>query len=104
MTSRLNDLLAPLRLGAFHCGVEVLGDEWFFAWGETDLSGVVWNEPRQHQVHIYRQTVNMGESELSEGEIHDVIRDAMDNWIANGYHPITRNCVTFAEELTNAFR
>jgi len=99
-TGRLNTaFLRDANLGAFHCGVQVLGEELFFAWGETDSTGIVWTEPRSHQVHVYRESISMGESPLSEPEIREVIANAMDAWPANSYHPITRNCVTFAEEL-----
>lgn len=105
VTARLNEaVLRSLNLGAFHCGVEVLGDEWFFAWGESDLTGITWNEPRLHQVHIYRESMFMGESPLCEAEIRDVLACAMDNWPASSYHPIQRNCITFAEELVGLLR
>eukprot|EP00927_Polykrikos_kofoidii_P001363 TRINITY_DN10498_c0_g1_i1.p1 TRINITY_DN10498_c0_g1~~TRINITY_DN10498_c0_g1_i1.p1 ORF type:complete len:278 (-),score=49.48 TRINITY_DN10498_c0_g1_i1:76-909(-) len=100
VTSRLNDMwLRSANLGAFHCGVEVLGEEWFFAWGETDQSGVIWTRPRNHSVHIYSQSIRMGTSPLSESEIKLVLYNASLQWRANTYHPINRNCVTFAEAL-----
>jgi len=105
IAARLNEaVLKSLNLGVFHCGVEVLGDEWFFAWGETDVTGIIWNEPRSHHVHVYRESVCMGETPLSEAEIRGVIAHAMDSWPANSYHPLTRNCVSFAEELVGSLR
>uniref|UniRef100_A0A7S0BCF3 PPPDE domain-containing protein n=1 Tax=Pyrodinium bahamense TaxID=73915 RepID=A0A7S0BCF3_9DINO len=100
VTARINDgFLRALNMGAFHCGVEVLGDEWFFAWGETEDTGITWNKPRLHQVHVYKESVYMGESTLSEVEIRRVLAAAMENWPGNSYHPLTRNCISFAEEL-----
>lgn len=105
LTGRLNEfVLRGVNLGAFHCGIEVLGDEWSFqgfhdAWDDPSLSGVVRNEPRLHTSYIYRETISLGESELSEEEIDNVIDDMMDAWAANGYHLVARNCVTFAEEF-----
>mmetsp|Transcript_10162 Transcript_10162/g.22076 ORF Transcript_10162/g.22076 Transcript_10162/m.22076 type:complete len:206 (+) Transcript_10162:71-688(+) len=101
---RWSPCLVKVNLGAFHCGVEVLDDEWFFAWGEGEYSGVVWNEPKCHQVHIFRETVCMGESPLSQGEIRMVVTQFMDTWIASSYHPVSKNCVNFAEELLLALR
>mmetsp|Transcript_52638 Transcript_52638/g.150709 ORF Transcript_52638/g.150709 Transcript_52638/m.150709 type:complete len:226 (-) Transcript_52638:40-717(-) len=103
-TRRLSGALMAVNLGAFHVGVEVLGDEWFFAWGDTDFSGVLWNEPKSHQVHIFRESLCMGESTLTEDEVRRVMNEFMDSWLCNSYHPITRNCVTFAEELVGALR
>mmetsp|Transcript_27960 Transcript_27960/g.64528 ORF Transcript_27960/g.64528 Transcript_27960/m.64528 type:complete len:300 (+) Transcript_27960:56-955(+) len=104
VTARLNESLKNYNLGAFHCGVEVLADEWFFAWGDSDQSGVVWNFPKGHQVHIYRESVFMGESPLNADAINEVLLDVMSAWPGNSYHPITRNCVTFAEELVLALK
>jgi len=36
-------VLRSANLGAFHCGVEVLGDEWFFAYHDSPRCGVEWN-------------------------------------------------------------
>lgn len=103
ITAKLNEtFLRSINLGAFHCGVEVCGEEWFYAWGETDECGVHCNQPQCHRVHIYRESVCMGHSPLSFDEIHRVISDAHDKWRANDYHPITKNCVSFAEELIEA--
>eukprot|EP00928_Gymnodinium_smaydae_P072183 TRINITY_DN55595_c0_g1_i1.p1 TRINITY_DN55595_c0_g1~~TRINITY_DN55595_c0_g1_i1.p1 ORF type:complete len:249 (-),score=54.73 TRINITY_DN55595_c0_g1_i1:26-772(-) len=101
MTKTLNEfVLKQANLGAFHCGVEVLDYEWFFAWGDSDEPGIVFHSPRAHEVHIYRESVCMGETPFSEREIDKVICDLMDAWPSNSYHPISRNCITFAEEFT----
>lgn len=100
VTARLNDaVLRSAGMGAFHCGVEVLCDEWFFAWGETDCSGVLCNEPKNHQVHVYKESLSMGDSPLTEDEVKTVIGEAMDDWPANTYHPVSRSCVNFAQDF-----
>lgn len=99
-TAKLNDYaLRPLGVGAFHCGVEVLLDEWFFACGDSSFSGVLCNEPKGHQVHVYKESICMGASPLTEDGVKTVLGEAMDDWPANSYHPIHRNCINFAEEL-----
>lgn len=105
VVAHMNELfLQSLNLGAFHCGVEVLDREWFASWGLSDRTGVIWHRPKMHSVHIYKESLFMGESPLSEDEIKVVLCDAMDDWPENSYHPISRNCVTFAEELLFALR
>jgi len=100
VTARLNQsILRDWNLAAFHCGVEVCGEEWFFAWGESNRSGIMWNEPRGHQIHIYHDSVLMGETPFSDEEIRQLLVRIRQRWPANSYHPITRNCVTFAEEF-----
>jgi hypothetical protein len=61
MAARMNELfLRSMSLGAYHCGVEVLDREWFASFGRTDRSGVVWHDPKQHSIHIYKESLAMG--------------------------------------------
>jgi len=104
-TGFLNDwLLRPMNSGLFHCGVEVLGTEWFFAWGATSYSGVHCNSPRMHSVHVYKESVCMGTSALSSSKIESALATLQDTWPECSYHPIEKNCVTFAEAMVAALR
>jgi len=110
VTGRLNEfVLRGANLGAFHCGIEVLGDEWSFqgfhdAWDDPTLSGVVRNEPRLHPAYIYRESLFMGVSPLDKHSIDYVLDSMMEEWPANMYHIVSRNCVTFAEEFAKALQ
>jgi len=110
VTGRLNEfILRGANLGAFHCGVEVLDDEWSYqgfndAWDDDTLSGVVRHDPRMHPAYIYKESVYMGECPLVQDEIDDLIDTMMASWPANAYHFLTRNCVSFAKELISALR
>merc|ERR1711957_1071873 len=73
--------------------------EFFFSWGETDTTGNHRSEPRTHLVHSYRETINMGHCRLEEMQIHHAIGELVRAWPESSYHPITRNCVTFAEAM-----
>merc|ERR1719416_208386 len=70
LSGQLNEyVLRGVNLGAFHCGVEVLGEEWSFqgfhdAWDDPTLTGMVRNDPRQHPEFIYRESINMGKTEI----------------------------------------
>jgi hypothetical protein len=103
--AKLNDYaLRPAGLGAFHCGVEILGSEWFFAWGDGEEAGsndqgVIRIEPKTHQVHIYKESIDMGLSPLTEEEVTAAINSSMVSWPASSYHIVNRNCVHFAEDL-----
>eukprot|EP00439_Symbiodinium_sp_Y106_P054265 s656_g7.t1 len=99
-TGYLNNYgLKNASLGLFHAGVEVLGTEYFFGWGDTELSGIRCNRPRQHAVHAYRESVFMGMTPLSEEQVEEAIDSAFEQWPEINYHPIHRNCTLFAEEL-----
>eukprot|EP00931_Biecheleriopsis_adriatica_P013988 TRINITY_DN115570_c0_g1_i1.p1 TRINITY_DN115570_c0_g1~~TRINITY_DN115570_c0_g1_i1.p1 ORF type:complete len:243 (-),score=53.11 TRINITY_DN115570_c0_g1_i1:55-783(-) len=109
ITGTLNELLMSANLGAFHTGIEVLGEEWSFqgfhdAFDNPSISGVVRNEPRQHPAYDYRESVSLGESPLDEVAIDSILDLMMDQWTASQYHLVRRNCVTFAEELAMALQ
>lgn len=101
-TGKLNDFaLRKAGMGAFHCGVEILGNEWFFAWGDPSSTetGVLYSEPRGHQVHVFNESISMGFSPLTEDEVNNVILAAMEAWPGSSYHIVHRNCAHFAEDL-----
>lgn len=107
---RLNEaVLRSANLGAFHCGIEVLGDEWSFqgfhdAWDDPTISGVVRNEPRSHPAYIYRESMLLGRTPLGGVEIDNIIDKLMEEWPANSYHLVAHNCITFAEELAKVLQ
>lgn len=109
VTGRLNEVLRGANLGAFHCGVEVLGDEWSFqgyydAWDDPTLTGLVRNEPRSHESYIYRESVFLGSSPCTADEIDQVVDDMTEAWPASSYHVVTKNCINFAMEFTAKLR
>mmetsp|Transcript_29867 Transcript_29867/g.75173 ORF Transcript_29867/g.75173 Transcript_29867/m.75173 type:complete len:255 (+) Transcript_29867:77-841(+) len=110
VTGKLNEfILKGANLGAFHCGVEVLGDEWSFqgfhdAWDDDTLPGIFNNHPAMHPDFIYRESVCLGRTRLSEEAIDFVLDSMTESWPANSYHVVSRNCVTFAEEFTKALQ
>jgi len=95
-------------LGAFHCGIEVLGAEWSFQadpWCQDqgpDKTGLMCLSPKRHPVHIYRESVLLGQSTMSVYDIWKVLLRLERQWPANSYHTLRRNCTDFAEELVQA--
>merc|ERR1719410_289265 len=108
LTRHLNGLiLRDANLGAFHCGVEVLGVEWSFqgfhgAWDDPTISGVVWNGPRLHPAFPYRESVALGHTPLGPEAISKVLDQLRREWSASSYHLVSHNCLGFAEEFANA--
>mmetsp|Transcript_57342 Transcript_57342/g.158717 ORF Transcript_57342/g.158717 Transcript_57342/m.158717 type:complete len:257 (+) Transcript_57342:165-935(+) len=81
--------------GAFHTGVEVYGNEW--SYGQEGVSST---NPRRHEVHIYRQSVTMGMTHKSPGEVMQLIQyDVMPRWQGSEYDILRRNCCSFADFL-----
>lgn len=91
-------------LGAFHCGVEVLGVEWSFQAMidcETDeMTGVMCHTPKSHPRHVYRESIWLGGSPLCANEICNVLARLERDWPARSYHFLTHNCTDFAEALS----
>mmetsp|Transcript_14753 Transcript_14753/g.29090 ORF Transcript_14753/g.29090 Transcript_14753/m.29090 type:complete len:255 (+) Transcript_14753:134-898(+) len=108
LSGRLNDLvLRGANLGAFHCGVEVLGVEWSFqgfhgAWDDPTISGVIWNEPRLHPNFLYRESVALGYTPLNREAVSEVLDRLRREWSASSYHLVSHNCLAFAEEFVSA--
>ncbi|CAK9095456.1 DeSI-like protein At4g17486 [Durusdinium trenchii] len=99
-TGYLNNYgLKNASLGLFHAGVEVLGQEYFFGWGDTNFSGIRCNRPRQHGVHSYRESIFMGKSPFDEDGVDDVLDEVFQSWPECSYNPIHNNCTIFAEQF-----
>jgi hypothetical protein len=94
------------QLGAFHCGVEVLGVEWSFQamvdCEAEDMTGVMCHTPKQHPRHVYRESVWLGSSPLGANEICNVLAKLEKSWPARSYHFLNHNCTDFAEALSNS--
>lgn len=105
LIAKVNDYaLSAIGMGAFHCGVEVSGDEWFFASGDSSESGVLYMPPKSHQVHVFKESIDMGKTPLTEDEVKKIIAAAMEAWPSDSYHIVNRNCIHFCEHLCQKLR
>jgi len=108
----LNNWLAVMGgLGAFHCGIEVLGAEWAYqaiprqhTMGIDKRTGVMCHRPKGHPVHSYRESVYLGESSVQVGAIWNTLLALEQKWLASCYHAINHNCVDFAEIFAEKLR
>lgn len=98
----LNYVLANEQLpigGALHAGVEVFGKEWSYCGGRGPGTGVVADEPRGNRQHVFRESVLLGETMLSKDQVTFLIDGLLEEWRAEDYHWLHRNCLNFANEL-----
>ena len=49
---------------------------------------------------VSRQSVLLGETTLSRTEIQEIINQLAVDYVGNGYHPFTRNCNSFSNDLS----
>jgi len=102
---RLNALLAhrssPLKLGGvFHAGVEVHGMEWSFGWSDDPgVPGVSDNEPRNHDDHHYRQTVQLLDTALDAEAVEATLQQLRQEYPGPDYDMFSRNCCHFADDF-----
>eukprot|EP00747_Dinoflagellata_sp_TGD_P180447 gnl/TRDRNA2_/TRDRNA2_32920_c0_seq1.p1 gnl/TRDRNA2_/TRDRNA2_32920_c0~~gnl/TRDRNA2_/TRDRNA2_32920_c0_seq1.p1 ORF type:complete len:579 (+),score=118.28 gnl/TRDRNA2_/TRDRNA2_32920_c0_seq1:1-1737(+) len=100
MVGVLNEATMLLAgMGAFHVGLEVYGDEWSYRRCEAPEEGVICTEPRVHPAHVYRRSVNLGKTPLSERDVLARIISMKHAWRGESYDLLTRNCVHFASAL-----
>mmetsp|Transcript_87195 Transcript_87195/g.249824 ORF Transcript_87195/g.249824 Transcript_87195/m.249824 type:complete len:302 (+) Transcript_87195:148-1053(+) len=87
-----------------HAGVEVDGIEWAFqyfddAWDDHSISGVTCCEPRTMNGFEYQESVYMGPTPLSHGEVRGILDGLRSEWSASSYHLTRHNCLTFAQQF-----
>ena len=105
VTSAVNSLLCNTMVktfGAFHAAIEVYGAEWgFYRQQDPDLCGVCRSrQPRHHPVHVYRQSVNLGQTQLTEAQTIRMMKtEIAKSWPGGRYDLIHCNCIHFCEEL-----
>mmetsp|Transcript_62213 Transcript_62213/g.157152 ORF Transcript_62213/g.157152 Transcript_62213/m.157152 type:complete len:389 (-) Transcript_62213:74-1240(-) len=89
--------------GAFHAAVEVYGEEWaFYRTPNPTSCGVCKSlRPRQHPVHVYRQSIPLGATTLKDWEVRYLIRGKLaTKWPGGAYDLLHRNCIHFCDELS----
>lgn len=101
--AKTNKVLKYVGTGIFHAGVEVYGSEWSYGGfedPEDEGAGIFENEePRQHPVHAYKQSVPMGETQLTEDEVLDLLNDLAEEWLGQEYDILNHNCTDFCNEF-----
>eukprot|EP00450_Noctiluca_scintillans_P005537 CAMPEP_0194496626 /NCGR_PEP_ID=MMETSP0253-20130528/13833_1 /TAXON_ID=2966 /ORGANISM="Noctiluca scintillans" /LENGTH=373 /DNA_ID=CAMNT_0039338045 /DNA_START=189 /DNA_END=1310 /DNA_ORIENTATION=+ len=96
----LNTLFKTIVGGAFHAAIEVYGQEWSFGYRSVGGSGIFGCRPRDCSAHIYRETIDLGATSLSELEVRRLIYNMAPEWASDAYDLIRRNCCHFSVELS----
>ena len=77
----------------------VFGREWSFGHRESRRSGVYKHAPRENEVHSYRESILMGETDLTQHEVEVLVQRMSPRWRGDGYSMLSRNCCHFCDEL-----
>mmetsp|Transcript_106028 Transcript_106028/g.299944 ORF Transcript_106028/g.299944 Transcript_106028/m.299944 type:complete len:219 (-) Transcript_106028:75-731(-) len=97
----LNNVLRPMSVGMFHCGVDLLDLEWGFSdFPDPDtFTGVFCCRPRHCAGFAYRESVVMGNTRKSEGQIRKILQHLEYQWPAASYDTLKHNCCHFCDDF-----
>eukprot|EP00928_Gymnodinium_smaydae_P088184 TRINITY_DN72306_c0_g1_i1.p1 TRINITY_DN72306_c0_g1~~TRINITY_DN72306_c0_g1_i1.p1 ORF type:complete len:267 (+),score=69.99 TRINITY_DN72306_c0_g1_i1:38-802(+) len=96
----VNKLFRVIGTGAFHSGLEVYGQEWSYGFSETGDTGVFPCPPRGCEVHAYRESLELGTTELSEAEVLQLVEQLEPAWLGGDYDLLRKNCCSFTNEMS----
>lgn len=94
----VNCILSDIGTGAFHAGVEICGEEWSYGYTEEG-TGVFCVPPRGSENHTYRQSLEMGETDMQPEDVQALIERLRETWIGRDYDLLRHNCCHFSDEL-----
>jgi len=86
-------------VGIFHSGVEIAGKEYSFGGHEFNYTGVFDIEPTSASGAKFRESICLGDTPLTSKEIERIIEELSLEYPGNSYHPLVKNCNTFANDL-----
>ncbi len=98
--SRALSGLNSRALGAFHVAVEVYGYEWSYGWNEDGETGVFACEPKQCEMHTYRESISMGTTTMSREQVNTLLDKLEPAWLGEDYDMTARNCCHFCREFS----
>lgn len=95
---KINEYLEAMGTGAYHAGVEVNGKEWSYGY-TPDNTGVFPCPPKGCKAHVYKESIDMGETEKSKTDIDNIIEELKENWLGIDYDLLHKNCCLFSAEF-----
>lgn len=97
--SRALSGLNTRALGAYHVAVEVYGYEWSFGWNDDEETGVFACEPKQCEMHTYRESLSMGTTTLSRDQVNSLLDKLEPTWLGDSYDITSKNCCHFSNQF-----
>lgn len=89
--------------GIFHAAVEIFGKEYSFGGtmqkSRSKISGVFACEPKKCPMHHYRESVYLGDCELTPLQAYRILKDMRPHWLATDYNLFHKNCCFFSREF-----
>jgi len=86
--------------GIFHGAIEIYGKEFSFGGSKRNYTGVFDCKPRQCPMHEYRESIYLGDCNLSRHQVLEIIKKMMPEWMAPTYDVLRKNCCFFSREFS----
>lgn len=98
-----NSLLCSVGLGVHHAGIQVYDKEYQYG-GREEGTGISTVEPRHSPPHVFREQFYIGQTDLSEPAVEELVESFRhnDSWMGNKYNLLKHNCVDFAHAFSRA--
>mmetsp|Transcript_72534 Transcript_72534/g.224228 ORF Transcript_72534/g.224228 Transcript_72534/m.224228 type:complete len:273 (-) Transcript_72534:88-906(-) len=95
---KINDHIGKLGTGAFHGAVQVYSEEW--SYGFCDQGSGVFNcPPRGCDMHHYRESLEIGETTMSQEDVMKLVEQLETEWPGSEYDLLKHNCCVFSSEM-----
>ncbi|CAK9166577.1 unnamed protein product [Ilex paraguariensis] len=85
-------------LGVYHSGVQVHGVEYAFGAHEYPTTGIFEAEPKHCDGFTFRKAILIGWTEMTPGEVREVMEKLAEKYKGNAYNLITKNCNHFCND------
>ncbi|KAG7352992.1 PPPDE putative peptidase domain containing protein [Nitzschia inconspicua] len=99
----INDTVKRMGYGGiFHAAIQIHGREYSFGGTRnrrSKVTGIFCSRPKRCPIHHYRESVYLGDCELTPQQIHYILEDLRPKWLASSYNLFNKNCVTFSREF-----
>jgi hypothetical protein len=97
---RLNSVLPVTGAGGiFHAAIEIYGKEYSFGFASVPVGGIFACKPTVCPSHTFRESVYLGDCELSHKQVQEVLKKLKPKWMAPSYHLLRKNCCFFSNEF-----
>lgn len=97
----MNYYIKALGLGGiYHAAVEIHGREYSFGGSsQPNVTGIFACAPKRCPMHAYRESIYLGDCDLSPDQVKAILKDMAPQWMARTYNLFNKNCCFFSRDF-----